>query len=316
MAKKLISIGETLHASIPRVAKIMTELHGLGEGAFDNDSEPRAGIIEIIALQAKEGADFIGINVDAFGEDDMAAAAELMRKYVRLVREFGEGVPACFDSSNDDVLVAGLKEWYDTDVEVAVPLINSIKVYNADLLMGLKKEYDFSFIGLLMAEPKEGQLSAVHTVDDSYGLAKEIFGKAMECGFEAGQIFFDAMAYPLAIDMPMQPGQASYTYTAFETIKKIAGDSEMSGVHFSLGISNCCRDLPGRKIGITRAFVEVAMEYGLDAGIVNAGHHLGESAADADLVELVRAYAKMDGDPNNMTDAMMLMGQFCAAAKG
>ena len=44
----------------------------------------------------------------------------------------------------------------------------------------------------------------------------------------------------------------------------------MKGVHFSMGVSNSCRDLPGRKIGICRAYVEVGMRYGLDAGIVNA----------------------------------------------
>lgn len=315
MSKKLISIGETIHASISSVAAIMTELHNLGDDAFTNKSEPLDKIIDIIKIQAREGADYIGVNMDAFGEDDQAVTIDLMNKYVRLVREHGEGVPVCIDSSNDEVLIAGLIEWYDTEEKVKAPLINSIKVYNADLLMPLKTDYDYSFIGLLMAEAKEGQISSVHTVDDTYNLAKEIFQKAMEYGFKKEQILFDAMAYPLAIDMPMQPGQASYTYTAFESIKKISNDPEIGGTHFSLGISNSCRDLPGRRIGIARAFVEVAMDYGLDAGIVNVEHHFGESPADSDLVELVKAYAKMDGDPENMNDAMMLMGQFCASAK-
>ena len=315
MPNKLISIGETIHASISSVASVMSQLHALGDDAFTTASEPLDKIIEIIKVQVKEGADFIGVNMDAFGEDDQTITIDLMKKYVRLVREHSQGVPVCVDSSNDDVLIAGLVEWYDTDEEVKVPLINSIKVYNADKLMPLRSEYDYSFIGLLMQEVKEGEIAAVHTVDDSYGLAKEIFTKAMEYGFTKDQIYFDALAYPLAIDMPMQPGQASYTYTAFESIKKISNDPEIGGTHFSLGISNSCRDLPGRRIGIARAFVEVAMEYGLDAGIVNVEHHFGESPADTELVDLVKAYAKMDGDMDNMTDAMMLMGQFCASAK-
>ena len=79
----------------------------------------------------------------------------------------------------------------------------------------------------------------------------------------------------------------------------------------NLGISNSCRDLPGRKVGIARAYVEKAMEYGLDAGIVNAGHHFGEKPADPGLVDLVDTFAKMDGSAEKMTDAMMLMGKFC-----
>ena len=39
----------------------------------------------------------------------------MMVEYARLVRKWGKGVPICVDSSNDDVLIAGLKEWYNTD---------------------------------------------------------------------------------------------------------------------------------------------------------------------------------------------------------
>jgi hypothetical protein len=52
------------------------------------------------------------------------------------------------------VLIAGLKEWYNTDQPVRAPLMNSIKVYTADKMMPLKKEYNFSFIGLLVSEEK------------------------------------------------------------------------------------------------------------------------------------------------------------------
>jgi hypothetical protein len=53
------------------------------------------------------------------------------------------------------------------------------------------------------------------------------------------------------------------------------------------------------------------MEYGLDAGIVNVAHHYGRVPADPDLVELVDAFAKMDGSAEAYNNAMMLMGKFC-----
>jgi len=315
MSKKFIGIGETIHASIPRVAKVMIELHALGEDAFTTDSEPLSITKSIIESQADEGASYIAINMDAFGEDDIAVSLELMRKYVRLVRAFGKGVPVCIDSSDDNVLIAGLKEWYDTDQEVAKPLVNSLKVYTADTLMPLKKEYDYSFVGMLMSEEAPTGPGGSHSVDELFGLAKELFDKAMTFGFTSDDIYFDSTVFPLAIDMPMMPGVPGYTYRAFQTIKKIKNDPAMKDVHFSLGVSNSCRDLPGRKVGVARAYVEVAMGYGLDAGIVNVDHHFGEKPADPELVKLVEAYAKMDGEPENMNDAMMLMGQFCAAAK-
>ena len=152
---------------------------------------------------------------------------------------------------------------------------------------------------------------ATQTVDDLVSFAKEIFEKAMQYGFKAEEIFFDTTAFPLAIDMPMMPGVAGYTYRAFETIKAVKNDPAMKGVHFSMGVSNSCRDLPGRKIGICRAYVEKGMEYGLDAGIVNAAHKFGNKPADPKLVELVAAYAAMDGDMDKTSDAIELMGEFC-----
>jgi cobalamin-dependent methionine synthase I len=102
-----------------------------------------------------------------------------------------------------------------------------------------------------------------------------------------------------------------YTYRAFETIKKIKGDAQFKGVHCSLGVSNCVRDLPGRRIGVCRAYVAKAAEYGLDAAIVNVGHHYGLVEPAPELLELVDAYAKMDGSAESMSRAMELMGKFC-----
>ncbi|VGO23363.1 methylenetetrahydrofolate reductase C-terminal domain-containing protein [Pontiella sulfatireligans] len=310
MKNAIITIGEDIHASIPKHGAVMRELHNLGEGAYENDSPQLDYVRALIENQAAEGADYIAINVDDFGDSDPQLSVKIMVEYVKLVRKWGGMVPACIDSSNDDVLIAGLKEWYNTDAPVKAPLVNSIKTYTADNMMPLKKDYDFSFIGLLMSE-EAASAGTMQSVDDLVELAKEIFGKAMEHGFKAEEIFFDSTVFPLAIDMPMQPGVAGYTYRAFETIKAIKNDPAMKGVHFSMGVSNCCRDLPGRRIGIARAYVQKAMECGLDAGIVNAAHKFGAKPADPKLVELVEAYAAMDGDLDKTNDAIELMGEFC-----
>jgi len=89
----------------------------------------------------------------------------------------------------------------------------------------------------------------------------------------------------------------------------------MNGVHFIAGISNCVRDLPARKIGVCRAYLAKAMEYGLDAAIVNVAHHYGEVDPDPDLLELVNAYAQTDGSPENLDKAMTLMAKFCQQSR-
>jgi cobalamin-dependent methionine synthase I len=179
-------------------------------------------------------------------------------------------------------------------------------------MLPLKKHFDYSFIGLLVSEEAAIGPGGSHSVDELFNLARQIFDKAVDqYGFKPEQIFFDSTVFPLAIDIPMEPGVPGYTYRAFETIRKIKSDPKMEGVHCSLGVSNCVRDLPGRKIGVCRAYVAKAMEYGLDAAIVNIAHHYGLVEPDPDLLKLVDAYAKMDGTAERTNEAMALMSKFC-----
>lgn len=315
MKTPLIGIAEAVHASIPKTGQIMKELHALGKNAYTQPSGPLDYIRALIEGQADEGAAYIAVNLDAFGESDPGLAARMIVDYVRLVRQWGKGVPVCVDSSDDNVLRAGLKEWYNTDAPVKPPLINSIKVHTADAMMPLKKEYDFAFIGLLVSDDKPTGPGGSHSVEELFALAQTLFDKAMQHGFKPQEIFFDSTVFPIAIDMPMEPDVPGYTYRAFETIKRIKSDPRLKDCHCSLGVSNCCRDLPGRKIGICRAYVAKAMECGLDAGIVNTSHRYGEKEVDAELLKLIEAYAALDGSMERLNDAMTLMGQFCASCK-
>ena len=312
MADKLIQIGESIHASIPKTGKVMRKLMEKGPGAYSESSEELDYIRQLIESQADEGADFIAVNLDDLGQDDPQQAVELMKEYVRLVHKWGKSVPVCVDSSDDNILRAGLKTWYETDANAKKPLINSIKTYTMEDMMPLKKDYDFSFIGLLLSEEKSSGPGGSHSVDELFGFARQIFEAATgEYGFEPGDIYFDSTVFPLAIDMPLEPGVPGYTYRTFETIKKIKTDPQMKDCHCSLGISNCARDLPGRRIGICRAYIAKAMEYGLDAAIVNVAHGYGQKDPDPELVETIDAFAKMDGSGEKVGVAMEQMNKLC-----
>jgi cobalamin-dependent methionine synthase I len=312
MKKTLIMIGETVHASIPKTGKVMKQLAELGSDAYIKPSEPLNDIKTLIKSQVEGGADYIEVNLDAFGEEDPQVTVNMMIEYTRLVRQWGSGVPICIDSSNDDVLIAGLKEWFNTSDSVKQPLINSIKVYTKDKMLALKKDYDFGFIGLLVGETTPSGPGGSHSVDELFDFARELFEAAVgKYGFKPEEIFFDSTVFPLAIDMPMEPNVPGYTYRAFETIEKIKKEPIMKGIHCSLGVSNAVRDLPGRRIGVCRAYLAKAMEFGLDAAIVDVGHRYGQVEPAAELLELVDAFAKMDGSAERQSKAMSLMAKFC-----
>ncbi|MGA2093817.1 MAG: methylenetetrahydrofolate reductase C-terminal domain-containing protein [Sedimentisphaerales bacterium] len=166
MKNAIISIGESIHASIPKTGQIMKELAGLGKDAYAKESGPLNYIKALVESQANEGADFIAVNLDAFGEDNPQTSVDMMREYAKMVRKWGKGVPICFDSSNNDVLIAGLQEWFNTGELVRQPLINSIKVYTMDKMLPLKKDYDYAFVGLLMTEARAMGPGGAHSVDD------------------------------------------------------------------------------------------------------------------------------------------------------
>jgi len=310
----LIQIGESLHASIPKMGAAMQELIDLGPQADEQPSGALDFIISSISSQVHHRADYLEVNVDKFGEDDPDLAVELMRQYVELVKRHGRGVPVCIDSSSNEVLKAGLEQWYkEASSDIAKPLINSVKTYTTEEMLPLGKKYPFKFVGLLI-DDSPSQAAGDYSAENLYNMARQIFQAATnQYGFTADDLFFDTTVFPLAIDMPMTPDTPGYTYRAFETIRKIMNDPEMKGVHTSLGISNCVRDLPGRSIGVCRAYLARAMEYGLDAAIVNVTHDYGLKEAAPELLELVDAFAKQDGTGEASQKAMSLMSEFCRA---
>ena len=129
------------------------------------------------------------------------------------------------------------------------------------------------------------------------------------------QIFFDAGAAALMKDMPDSPGTASQTHKAFRIIKSIKHDSATKKCHCLLKTNMAMFGIPARKVGVCRAYVARAIEYGLDAAFVDVTRHYGESPADAKLLELVDAYIEMDGSPEKRANAEKLMSGFSAGAK-
>jgi 5,10-methylenetetrahydrofolate reductase len=311
----LILIGENLHASIPKPGAAMKELMAMGPNALVRPSGPLDYIISLIHSQVKHGADFIDVNVDAFGDSNLEMRKALMQDYVRLIRNHSGGVPVCVDSGSPEVLKAGLEEWYrDAPSSMAVPLLNSVKTYTMDEILPLRSRYPFKFIGLLVDIQSTGSEGSYYGIDELYDMAQRIFRAATgKYGFRPQDIFFDSTVFPLAIDIPMTHDAPGYTYRTFETIRRIKTDPAMKGVHLSLGITNAVRDLPGRRTGVCRAYLAKAREYGLDAAIVNVMHDYGKRTPAPELLEFVDAFVRQAGSAASCQLVVRTMVHFCRA---
>jgi methylenetetrahydrofolate reductase (NADPH) len=310
----LILVGENVHATIPRTHAAMQTLLDRGPAAFEVPGGALDYLTALVEAQVRHRADFIDVNVDAFGDGDMSLRMKMMRDYVRLVRRSGGGVPVCVDSDSPEVLEAGLEEWYrEAPAGIAAPLLNSVKIRTMDRVLPLRRRHPFKFIGLLV-DDHASNWAEVCGSEEQHALATRLFGEATERhGFSPDEIYFDATVFPLAVDMPMVAGRPGYTHRTFRTIRKIKDDSALRGVHLVLGVSNAVRDLPGRRTGVCRAYLAEARTYGLDAAIVNVLHDYGLRPPAPDLVDFVRAFATQDGSPEAGQKVVETMRAFCRA---
>ena len=87
MKNALISIGESIHASIPKTGQVMKQLAELGPDCYTKESGPLNYIKALIDSQASDGADYLAVNLDALGEDNPQIAVDMMREYAKLVRK-------------------------------------------------------------------------------------------------------------------------------------------------------------------------------------------------------------------------------------
>jgi methylenetetrahydrofolate reductase (NADPH) len=304
----LIAIGDMLNAYNPAIGTAMKQYNdSIGKTKGPNGA--LNFLKALILTQAAEGASYIAVNIDALAKDNPDTAAELITPYVKLVRKLGKGVPICIESRHEEALIAGLQEWYRGDGHVAHPLVGPIDISSNHTTLTFKKQRDFAMICTLGDND-------VPDIDKATDKAKEVVNKAVsEYGFKPEQIFFDAGAAALMKDLPESPGTANETYKAFRIMKNIKGSSVTKKCHCLLNTGLAMFGIPSRAVGVCRAYVARAMEYGLDAAFVDVTRHYGESPADTKLLELVDAYVEMDGSAEKRANAEKLMSGFAAGAK-
>jgi hypothetical protein len=295
----LVIVGELVHTTIPRVKKAFDAIKA-GGATFAPDNPGVRFVRSAIASQVLKGCDFVDCNIDDAGESNPELAPKLMRGAVRLVVEHGEGVPPCIDSSDVAILRAGLEEYYRTaHRDARPPLVNSANSDNLEAFWKLREIGPFNVIYMLMESSLSASAAGQHiTPEEMLENARRFFGEATKRGFRPDQIYYDTTVMPLAVEFSCfdRPG---YNHCSFEGLRMIMDDKEMRGVGTILGISNLTRDFPsGRKIGILRAYVHLAMECGLTAAIVDVEKDFGlKPPEDDEIVEIVRAFIDHDGTP-------------------
>lgn len=226
-------------------------------------------ILDQAVRQVDAGADLLDVNVGMPGIDEKG----MMIRTVKALQSIG-GTPLQLDSTIPAVLEAALR------VYNGKPIVNSVNGEEASLqnVLPLVKKYGAAVVGLTLDEngipPK---------AEDRFAIAKRILDRATALGIPKRDIYIDCLTLTASAE---QDG-------ARETLKALHRVKEELGLKTVLGVSNISFGLPNRE-AVTRTFLTMALENGLDLPIINPNI--------ASMTETVRAYRLLDGIDRNCTE--------------
>ncbi len=217
--------------------------------------------LTVARQQVENGAQMMDVNMD----EGMLDAIAAMSRFLNLVAAEPDiaRVPLVLDSSNWDVIEAGLK------CVQGKPIINSIslKEGEAKFIEQAKLARKYGTAVIVMAFDENGQ---AETADHKFAIAQRAYDiLTQQVGFRPQDIIFDANIFAVATGIEEHNEYALAFFEAVRQIKAKLPHAQTSG-----GLSNVSFSFRGNdpvREAMHAAFLYHAIQAGLDMAIVNAG---------------------------------------------
>ena len=217
--------------------------------------------LSVAKLQVENGAQILDINMDEGMLDGPAA----MARFCNLISSEPDiaKVPLCIDSSNFDVITAGLK------TSQGKCLVNSISLKGgeADFIEKAKIVRRFGGAVVVMAFDETGQAA---DRDRKVEICQRSFRILVDkVGFNPNDIIFDPNILTIATGIEEHNNYGKDFIEATRIIKDTCKGCRVSG-----GVSNFSFSFRGKEFvreAMHSVFLYHAIKAGLDMGIVNAG---------------------------------------------
>ncbi|REJ80260.1 MAG: methionine synthase [Planctomycetota bacterium] len=249
--------------------------------------------------QVENGANMLDVNMD----EGLLDSPRCMEKYLWLVSDDGGiPVPIMIDSSNWEVLEAGLKCVQGKGV------VNSISLKEGEekFLEQARLIRRYGAAAVVMAFDEEGQ--AV-TADRKLEICQRAYRLLTEqAGFPPEDIIFDPNILTVATGMEEHNNYAVEFFEAVRRIKESCPGAKTSG-----GVSNVSFSFRGNDVvreAMNAAFLYHAIQAGLDMAIVNAGQLEVYEEIDKTLLEHIE-----DVLLNRREDATERLVEFAATVR-
>ena len=201
--------------------------------------------------QEDAGAHFLDLNVDEISlrlEDQQ----ETMGWLVRTIRSASR-LPLSIDSSNVDIIRAGLQAWRDGS-NGARGLLNSASLERLDAL-DLAREFDVQVI-----VTAAGESGMPNDTAERVANASRVVDAALQRGIPAADIYVDPLVFPIAVDQEF----GNHCLDAIRELRERYG----ADLHITGGFSNVSFGMPQRRL-INDVFLRLAIDAGADSGILD-----------------------------------------------
>lgn len=216
--------------------------------------------------QQELGAQILDVNVGLPDIDETA----MMREAVSRLQSI-TSLPLQIDTVDPEALESAMR------IYNGKPMVNSVsgKQESMDQVFPLVKKYGGVVVGLTLDES-----GIPDTAEGRIRIAGKIIKEAEKYGIRKKDLVIDVLTMTVSSD----PGSARVTLDALRGVK------EKFGVATVLGVSNISFGLPNRA-ALNANFYTMALEAGLDAGIINP--------ASEDMMCSYRSFLALTGqDPN------------------
>ncbi len=231
---KLLYIGESLNASIPKIKEAVT----------NHDEE---AVKSLAKRQEECGAHMLDVNAAVAGQnevEDLVWMVELVQSVTKL--------PLVLDSSSPEALQAALKV-YKGSTSIISSITGEWAAGHEDLL-SLAIENDCGLVAMCM--DKEG---ISNNADKRFKVAESLYEKTTKAGLKPENLYIDPLVMTISADTT-----AGATFLNLMQMM----DKNLPEARKFCGASNVSYGMPLRKL-INHTFIPMIVALGMDAFLVN-----------------------------------------------
>ncbi len=256
--------GESAYLKIPdhfkstqvyKEGRVKHFMIAIQNGISGTVSEQKAGeeyILAEIRRQERYGSTFLDLNVD-----EISHRIEVQKKAMEWLVQFYCSVaviPPSIDSSSIEILQVGLEQYEKCGRPQGNPMINSASLERIEALDFVNR-YDAHVI--VTAAAIDGMPSNAQQRIDN---ASEMIEHCLDKDIALGRIHADLLLFPISVDQEF----GNHYLDAVRGMRDRFGKE----IRITGGLSNVSFGLPMRRL-INETFISLAMEAGIDSGIIN-----------------------------------------------